>query len=102
MIKMRGGAALLLVCAAIASCGPGSDEDACAKAQAKFSLCGIGGLENGCGDYTRCQIDCMNATGCEQLKEAFYGPTTELSASFFKCSKPRFEMPTSVSPSSPT
>jgi len=86
MIKMRGGAALLLVCTALAACGPSAeDQAACASAQAKFSVCGIGGLDQGCGDYSRCQLDCFNGTGCDQLKEGFFGPETPLSEGFIKC-----------------
>jgi hypothetical protein len=84
MIRMRGGAALLLVCTALAACGP-SAEEVCATAQAKFSLCGIGGLEQGCGDYSPCQLDCFNGSGCDQAKEILLGPETELSASLRKC-----------------
>jgi hypothetical protein len=85
MIKMKGRLALLLVCTALAACGSKADEEACAAAQAKFSICGIGGLEQGCGDYSRCQVDCFNGTGCVQLKEGFFGPATELSEGFFAC-----------------
>lgn len=84
MVKTRAGAALLLVCTAIAACGS-SDDEACAKAQAQFSLCGIGGLEQGCSDYSRCQLDCFNIAGCAELKEVFFGPMTELSAPLLKC-----------------